>query len=186
MDNLSSITKWQTWRVVQAEDGTAVQVGLGPDDYPSDTSEVIGVHPWTAIALRAFGTDTDNDDATVRITGWMDPATTAGNGPGQVLFHSEIIIGAISFNEKPLNDNKWHTETAWFEVDDWTTGLVAPSPANAYARPATVAGGQSLLILPTMGYTHLWLEIVNLGAVTEMNDLGVMWRPISREFPNII
>lgn len=179
MDNLNGIRTWRTWRVAETEDGTAVQAGLGPDDYPS--ANVISVHPYTQIALRAYGADTDNDDATVRITGWMDNITPTGPGPGQILFHSEIIIGATNFNERPVADGRWPSATAWFEVDDWVTGVIE-NAAIAYLR---TAGASTILLLPTLGYTNLWLEIINLGAATEMTKLGVLWRPVSKEWPHI-
>lgn len=168
--------QWQTWRIVASDDT------LLTDYKPADLTaavkaKTIGVYPATAIIVRAFGKDTDNDSATVVISGWMDVGLKKGGGPGQRLWRGQLLCGSKSFSHAPLNDGKWGAAATWFDVDTWNEGATSGYDLAGASR-LEIANQECALILPTLGYTHLLVEVTDLDGANEMTEIGFVWRPV--------
>lgn len=176
MHNLLNTNRsWKTWRPpVLADDTTALN--LKPGGAVATTPARIIVPSGTAIAIRAFGKDTDDDTATLEIVGRMDEQSKSGDGIGQSLWQGTVRLGSKTFATTiPLKDGRWGTAATWFEVD-WDT----PGGHNA-ANAVTIAGSnQALLLLPTYGYHTLEAVITNVGGNSpEMTEFGILWRDVA-------
>lgn len=176
MDPLGAL-QWQTWRIAATEDT------LLTDYKPADITTVavkkkmIGVYPASAIIIKAFGKDTDGDSATVVISGWMDQGRAKGGGPGQRLWRGQLLCGSKSFSHIPLGDEHWGAAATWFDVDTWDEGAASGYDIAGASR-LEVANQECALILPTLGYTHLLLEVRDLDSANEMTEIGFIWRPV--------
>lgn len=172
--------QWQTARVITS---AATEDTLLTDYKPSDVTtldasgKMISVHPATAVMLRAWGTNTDNDTCTLTVSGWFRQPSQGGSNlfsPGQRLWKGTLTLGAKSMASTiPIEDGKWPSAT-WFEVDTWTA-TSDPTGATSIAT----ADHASVLLLPTLGYSHLMFEITDKdGTSTEMSTVGIAWYPI--------
>lgn len=167
---------WRTWgRGIISSDDTLL-TNYKPSEY--DASKAIAVYPDTAIAARVYGRDTDNDTATLVISGWMDDGVAGGAGPGMVLWRGQVTLGAITFTEKPNDDEHWNATAAWFEVDTYDTSVTNGS--NASSAIVQGGGNHSVLIVPTLGFVRLMFHVIDLGGANEMTELGILWRPCSK------
>ncbi len=151
---------WHHWAAGANDDGT-VPTSWGPSTKP--TSRLIPVGETSAIILRAFGTNTENDTATVHISGWCE------NGPGQLLWQGALTLGAHTFTEELIPGM---TNQAWFEVDTWTATY------NAVVATSFGANTSALLVVPTIGYSHFYVEATDKdGTGTTMTALAILWKP---------
>lgn len=172
--------QWQTARVVDDATEDTILTAYKPSDITATikNTKMISIHPATAIMLRAWGKDTDNDTATVTISGWFHQPQSGSSqifSPGHVLWKGTVTLGARSMSSTiPIEDGKWGAAATWFEVDTWTSSA---DPVGATAILTADHGG--VLLLPTLGYTHLLFEFTNKdGTGTEMSALGIAWYPI--------
>ena len=175
------IGQWQKWRSDVVADDT-FSTNYAPAEYAALTaSKVVSVKPWSMVAVRAWGKAAASKTATVRISGWMAYNATRGDshaGPGQVLWTGVCTTGAITFTERPIKDQNF-TETAWFEVSDWSA--VASGDFNACNARQIREGGQCMLLIPTCGYCELLLEVKDLAGAGEMTAFGAAWHPMEPE-----
>ena len=176
---LQGISSWRTWRRISSED--TLVTDFKPANYAAAKS--IRLDDGTsAIAMRGFGKDADNETAIIVVSGWMSTPSAGGVGPGQQLWRGQALLGSRSSAMIPLADapgsSPWGASATWFEVDTWDPTV--PNGLNACVGTMFDGGNQSLLILPTLGYTALMLEIGDLGTGAEMAEIGVLWRPVSR------
>ncbi len=168
---------WRTWRFVTADD-TPIAL-IDPSAFNAAARlKAINVNPrFNAIVARFLGKDTDNDTATYKVSGFMDPdaeQNRTGAGPGAVLVSGVLTLGSNTGSVIPLSDGKWGAAATWFEVDTIT---VATNIALAVVKSGTNL--QADLIVPTLGYNFLLLEVTNIGGGgTEMTQLGAMQRPL--------
>lgn len=181
--SLPKAHSWSTWRVITSQD-TFIST-LYPGELPAaSTGKTICVYPYGAVALRFFGLDTNNDTATIRISGWGDRESGKGVGPGFVIFESASNGVALGNNvwitsDAPLDDGKW-SPAAYFEVEDYGT----PTTAHGDAIYNTT-DGTSLLILPTFGFFNLLLEITDIGGGgTEMTLIGCIYKLLGPDLYN--
>ncbi len=142
MNRSDMVHAWRLWR--QWVGGAAEDTigSYGPDDKP--TTGLIGVGGCRAIALRIFGKDADNETGTITIIGWNN------NGPGQVLWQGQVILGATVFDEKVIPGTVVAAGN-WFEVDTYDSS----GGSNACGAQVFDGGAQALLMVPTLGYTDL-------------------------------
>lgn len=178
MPNIIGIKQWQTARAPVTSDDTLL-TDYKPADAAAALVRMIAVHPATAIALRVLGKDTDGDDATLTISGWMDPGRS-GQGPGQRIYTAVVTLGSKSWSGIPLDDhNRWGAAAAtWFEADTFT----AVTDHDPMSIPVIeIPNKEACLLIPTLGYTHLLLEITDLGGVGEMTECGLIYRQIDFE-----
>lgn len=168
---LSGITQWRTWRSQVAAADTQLS-----DYKPADltaavrAAKMIGVHPASVIGIRFFGTDAANEAAGVVISGWMDPGKPGGSGIGHRLWDGDVILGSFKPDVAPVEDKKWDA-SGYFEVD-----TITAATDWVGARELVSTNISSMLILPTLGYTHLLLEFVTTFSVAE---IGAIWRPLN-------
>lgn len=170
------IHQWQTWRIV-ASDDTPITV-INPASYNAAARlKAIDVNPrFNAVVIKALGKDTNNDASSFKFTGFMDPDTDqkrTGAGPGAVLASGSMILGASTGSIIPLADGRWGSAATWFQVDTWT---LTTNAAGAVAK--VLADNQSDLILPTWGYKQILLEVTDMDGVSEMTEVGFMWRSL--------
>ncbi len=197
--SIQGYRQWQTARVITTEDT------LLTDYKPADVTaavfaKMISVHPATAIMLRVLGKDTDNDSAELVISGWMAKEEPKGVGPGHRLWRGKIQLGSKSWAGVPLDDGMWGASATWFEVDIWddTTsaadydmveatvlGFDAVAPSSTRLSDP-IANQESCLLLPTLGYSHLLLEIRDIGGAGEMTEIGLLWRPVDFERVRVV
>ena len=180
--NPLGITQWQTWRLVSTDD-TFLTDYKAADVTDAVKKKMIGIYPATAIIIRAFGKDTNADDATVVISAWMDISKPKGGGPGHRLWRGSLICGSKSYSHAPLGDGKWGSADTWFDVDTFNVAAAGGyDMAGATRLDSVFVGGtadqESVLLLPTLGYTHLLIEVIDLGGAAEMTEIGFIWRPI--------
>lgn len=177
MYDLQSNRKWRTVRVV-ATDDTFITDFKAANIVEAKTIGING----SAVALWAWGKDTDNDDCTLRITGFMEPVENFTRGPGQVIWRGQLTLGSNNTDTAPVDDHgKWGSANDWFEVDSWDSSVtngnnLASAIALSEATPQT-----SLLLLPTLGYTILMFEVTDLGGAGEMTEIGFLSREISMD-----
>ena len=178
--DLRGIQGWKTWRFASAEDGVVPALVTGAEGSHSGFQAPINVYPYSAVAIRMFGTNTDNDTATLTILGSMDDQRKTGTGPMQELWQGQVSLGsftATTSTGRPLGDGKW-TAATYLEVDTYDIGV-----ANGHnAANAVVVGGAShaILILPTIGYSVLDMRLANMdGTGTEISTLGALYREIA-------
>lgn len=185
--DLRAIQGWKTWRVATLEDGDAEVSEQGLTDANGNLTfvdaNVINVHPYSAIAIRMFSTDDENDTATVRLNGSMDDQRRTGTGPRHSLWKGQVILSGqqvtVTSSGRPLGDGKWAAGT-YMEVDtyDSSSGYNA---ANAVVIGSAAAGSTSaMLIVPTLGYSILHMRITDMGGSgTEMSNVGALYREIA-------
>lgn len=187
-----NILQWQNARYI---DGSAFPADTVLTDYkPTDMTaaveaKTISVHPHHCIALRAFGTDADNDVVVdLTISGWMHRQAQGGCGPGYRLWKGTLTLGSKSWAGSPFTTSDgrirppvagtWPSAT-YFEVDTWEASINA---CGAVAQDSSInnnANRESMLILPTLGFSRLLFELPTaaLGGAGEANIFGLIWRP---------
>lgn len=130
------------------------------------SGKMISIHPATAIVMMAMGTNAANEQADFVISGWMDP--NLAPGPGFRLIDGHFILGSKSTGAAKEPIPGWGADT-WLHADIWaevTTSVANTTPLNTVNR-------ESLLLLPTYGFTHLLLEF----NVLTTTQVSVAWRP---------
>lgn len=174
---IQGFTQWQTARIVAAEDTLLTNYLASEFATLKAAGKIVGIHPATAVVLRAFAKDTNNDTATVVISGWMTDNKDKGTGPGHRLWRGQLLAGNHTASHIPLGDGKWGAAATWFEVDTWNeAGASGYNPAGA--TRLEVADQEAVILLPTLGYTHLAIEVTDiLGGGTEITEIGFLWRP---------
>jgi hypothetical protein len=160
-----NVLAWRTWRVVTTEDTLLTTY----DASQFVSTSAIHPHPHTGVALRALGKASATNTATVSISGWMDGATA--RGPGQSLWKGTLTLGSLAVTGTIIPDGKW--SGSWKEVTTWVDTV------NACDATVASGGDQAMLILPTLAYSSLMLEIGDLDGAGEMTELGIMWRPVT-------
>jgi len=179
-----SAEQWGTWRrpLAAANEDTFV-TAFEPDNFEDEGSDsfkrVISPPPgYSAVAIKMFGTDAENEVADVQITGWMFDHDQGGVGPGQVLWQGRVTLGTHSVAQ-PITSGKWPSGT-YLEVKTYDPNTFGSGQGANIARACTFEGSQTgLLILPTLGFARLVLEI-NFPAASQMASLGVLWKPVAK------
>lgn len=189
MGSIQGLKQWQTARAPITTEDTPL-TDYKPSDFTDAVQQKsISVHPATAVILRVLGKDADNDTIVLIVSGWMDPNSEKGPGPGHRLWRGEVKLGSKSWADVPLGDGKWVTGT-WQEADtyDFFTDaadydMVGATVLDAVQAPDLIINQEACLILPTLGYSHLLLEILNMNAAGEMTEVGILWRQL--DFANL-
>jgi len=194
---LYDVQQWQTARILLAGAEDTLLADYKPEDL-SDVvkAKMIGIAPATAIMMRGFGQNAANETCKVTISGWMNPGKKKTAGPGYRLVDFTAVLGNHSASMIPLLDGKWGaTAATWFEVDTWTivrdhVGRQAEDGAGAYevigpviidsAGDNHAADTESCILIPTLGYTHLLVELSGKDGTTGVESMafGLIWRPI--------
>ena len=184
---LVTARQWKLWRL--AGDGTATWAGdtdIGPagaNDYRasnySSAGSVLAADGYPVLALRFFGASDADDLTEVTIAGWMHDTSAANQavGPGQRLWSGRISNGARTFApaaseatilEIPLANITWREADEVIADEDIE---VSGGSLHATADPggAFFYGGdgdylQRMLILPTLGYTRLTVQLDHAGS----------------------
>lgn len=167
---------WQSLRKPVSSTDSFTMTTYTPNQVTQAIKDLmVDVSPAGAIAIRGFGTDAANEVATVIISGWMDPSSKGGVGPGHRLWTGTFILGSKTATFTPIagGDSKWPS-AAYLEVD-----LLTATDALAFkALDGTITGyaanQEGMLILPTFGYTHLLMDIT----LTSAASFGAIWRPL--------
>ena len=121
----------------------------------------------------------------------MAPHVETGAGPGQPLFFGQLTASDVVMTAAvPLTDGKW-TSSNWrfFDGLDVTT-TVWFDDVTVVPRGSDASGGsgQLSILIPTLGYTELMLEVLDPGGAAgfvadggSMTSFQVMWRGVSKE-----
>lgn len=172
-----NILSWRTARVAIASDT------LITDFKSANFSGAKGISAiGSGIMLRAFGKDTAGDTATLRVIGFMEQHDKRGRGPGFILWRGQLTLGSQTTGAAPLlnEQNDWDSAGNWFTVDDWDPSVA--SGENAASAVMAQGTNEAVLLLPTLRFTSLMLEIDDIGGGgTEMTELGIMYREITDE-----
>lgn len=172
--------RWQTLRapILAAAKDTAIGPPLPASKFTAAVRlKCVGVSPAMAIIIRGFGTDADAEAVSpINVYGIMDPNSESGRGmgPAQLLWSGGATLGNTPFAaaEKVIDgDGKW-TAGTWLEVDTWAD--VDDQVGVTYLNSTNKQGA---VIIPTVGYTNLFVEIV--GTTFTMASFGMIWRPIT-------
>jgi hypothetical protein len=172
--------QWTTARGVVTSDDTLIS-DFSPAQY--DATMAFDVNEAPAVLLRGFGYESgasDNKTATMVISGWMDSGATGGVGVGQPLWRGTITLGGTSAAGVPTADNQWDDSNDWNEVDTWDSAVTnGHNSCGAIVIGERGVDEQSALLLPTLGYSKLMVEYTDLTGATEMDEVGLVYRPIS-------
>ena len=173
--DLRAITSWKTWHPPVAEDDGILS--LIPNS--NLNGSIIGVLPYSAVGIRIFGKNSAADTAIMQIVGRMDVGTKVGSGPPQSLWKGQIKLTSSGTSGVPLNDNKWGSTATWFDVDVFD--IAGASAGHNAANSVILSGsGDALMILPTLGYSHLVMHFSDVGGGgTEMTEVGSLYREIA-------
>ncbi len=176
---IQGVMNWQTWQGPFAASHTAV-TEFEPGDLVAAQS--ISATPYTAIMFLPLvvGDTVASDTVDVKIIGYMASHVENGAGPGQALWFATLKVPAASpvgmTSARPLSDGKW-------QARDWTFFEDADFTGKYDEVSSTEIGGtvskQLSILLPTVGYTTLMMEITNLTGSTPI--FGCMWRGVSKE-----
>lgn len=181
MAGTSPYTQWQTARAgITAVD--TLLINYKPADVSAAVrGKMFSVHPATAILLRGFGVGSSNDSGSFIVSGWMkmDRPRVGGAqscGPGHRLFRGAFILGAKSLaGDLPSEDKKWPAGT-YLEIDTFDPALGSGyNPVGA--TRIEQADQESVLLIPTLGYTDILIEIPSLTLVGAPTKIGFLWRP---------
>lgn len=166
-------TQWQTARASIVAADTPLTNYKPTDLTDAVRAKMFGIHPATAILLRAFGVGAATNSATIIISGWMRPGGKFGSGPGHRLWRGNVVLGSKSLaGELPNNDKKWLAGT-YLEASDWDPTLGSGYDPTV-ATEVAVANQEAVLLLPTLGYTDILIEAA---ALTTLTNIGLLWRP---------
>lgn len=167
-------TQWRTLRAVVTATDTLLTNYKPADVSATVLGKAINVEPATAILLRAFGRATAGLIADVVFTGFGSASTERGHGMGHRLWRGRLTLGTKATGAIPHNDGRWGADIDWLEVHDWDHTLGSGyNPASA--TKIAVANQESVLILPTLNYTTILMEVAP--TTLDMLGLGVLWRP---------
>lgn len=177
---LSGIRGWKTWKYITTEDSSLPILNTNVDADHGGFESPINVHPYSAVAIRMFGSDTVGDTANLVILGSMDDQRKTGTGPMQKLWGGQVSLGSSPgtlSSGRPVNDGKWAALTL-LEVDTYD---VSVSGGYNLANAVALTGGdQALLILPTLGYAVLDMRLTAMdGTGTQISTLGAIYREIA-------
>jgi len=184
MSGTSPYTQWQTARAGVIVADTPLTYYNTAEMTAAVRAKMFSIHPATAILLRGFGIGpTASDDAaSIIISGWMKPdkpriGGLSSCGPGHRLWKGYTILGSKTLNGSlPSEDKKWLAGT-YKEVDTFD-----PAAGSGYnpvgATRLEVTNQEAVLLLPTLGYTDILIEVASLFVGTAlMTNIGFLWRP---------
>lgn len=199
------VNRWLTARVVYPSGVSGVSAaGLAGDSAiltdvsasrgVSNQTKMFGIGRAGAIMLRAFGGDTDNLTLSgIQISGWMNPAqpNPHASGPGAILWEGDLVLGAGEVASPGGSDPRWalaeiiegQSPLTWLEVDTWTA-TYNPFGAVAYdsQNPAGAADRDAMLVLPTLGYPHIFISVLSsamhFAGSGKTKRAGFLWKPV--------
>lgn len=167
MDNGTTlwVSRWHQWR--KWIGGTAEDVLI--TDFKSankPTSDLIDCNGFSAIQMLPLGQDAEDEEAQLRISGWMD------NGPGCLLWDGTIKLGASSVATETFDG--WVASGTWYHADTFTA-----TTNTASAEAFTSTDNQGFLTVPTHGYKSLYIEAQGKDGSTSVQALSIVtfWRP---------
>lgn len=171
------VTQWQTMRVVLS---TALDTVLA-DKRPGDLTaaflaKMTPVAPATAVLIQPLVLGDDLGTFALTIYGFMNPAKKGGSGPILELWRDIVTAGGRVWGtvDVPMNDGRWGAAAAW-RICDWAgTAAFVSDFGSSHVR--LKADQDGVLMLPTLGYTHL-LAVITV--MTNVTKVGLLWRPIS-------
>ena len=176
---IQGVMNWQTWRTEVSAADTGITT-FEPTDLSATKS--ISVTPYTAIILLPLvvGDAVAADAVDVKIIGYMASHVEKGAGPGQALWFATLKVPAASpvsmSSAIPLSDGAWVSRNwTFFEDADFTSKY---DEVSSVEIGGTVSKQLSIL-LPTVGYTTLMMEITSLTGTNPV--FGCMWRGVSKE-----
>lgn len=178
--DLRAIQNWKTWSFFPTTTEVTISRGSTPAGSLGTASrKTVVIYPYSAVALRMFGKNTDGDTATILIRGYMDPLSSLESGPSQELWYGQVALGPESSSSQILIDGRWGAAATWFDVDAYDISGV--SGGHNAANAVVVGGGNNaMLLLPTLGYSHIRIDNGDMdGTGTEMTELGVLYREIA-------
>jgi hypothetical protein len=181
MAGTSPYTQWQTARAGVVAVDTPLTNYKPADLTAAVRAKMFSIHPATAILLRAFGIGSNNDSGSFILSGWMKPdkpriGGVQSCGPGHRLFRGAFILGNKSLGGGlPSEDKKWLAGT-YLEVDTFDPALGSGyNPVGATRLEQ--ADQESVLLVPTLGYTDILIEVPSLTLVGSVTNIGFLWRP---------
>lgn len=173
----SAHSHWHSLRSgVMSDDTIPTATYYDPTDFDIGISTEI--EPWTAMLLRCFGRDANNETATLKIVLWQPDAWGKETvGPGIVAWDGTLTLGSNNLGGgstavEPFPG--WGSQTNWFEVDTWDD-----TDGHNFAVGTVLTGGsQSCLLLPTLGAKFVTPYIAGTGGMAEVCLMGY---PISAD-----
>lgn len=185
------LLRWQTARAPTAVSDTPLTEYHNNDLVTAVKNKMISVKPYSAIMLRAFGTNAANEDADVIVSGWMHPATQTGANFGHRLVRMRVTLGSKGVARAPSDlpdatGAKWAASgTTYLEADTYDPATADYDMVGITRLDSSMTNGianqEAAVIIPTLAYTHLLFEIVLSGGIVTANSMGLIWRAIGRD-----
>lgn len=172
---LNPYTHWQTLRKQVTANDTLLANGYKPSELTAAVqAKGRNIHPATAVLIAAYAKGNNNGTFKATFSGWMDPRTGGheqGPGPGIRLYQAVVTLGNRTFADQIVANGEWGASATWRIADTWEDGadydLVGVTEFE-------VADQDSLILLPTLGFTFLLVEVT---ALTNVTEVGFLWRP---------
>jgi len=177
---------WQTWQGPFTAVHTPITTFEPGDHVPAQS---ISVTPYTAIQFMPLCLADDDEIIDIKVIGYMSPHVENGAGPGQPLFFGQLTAGDVVMTAAvPLTDGKW-AEGAWrfFDTIDVATTIWFDDVSISFRGSAASGGsGQGSILIPTLGYTELMLEVLDPAGASNgfggsMTSFQAMYRGVSKE-----
>jgi hypothetical protein len=113
-EDLRGVLGWDTWIAPITTAHAAVDLLPGTGIV---TGQCIDVDSYTAILVRGFGKDAENETVTCQVVGWMGLGSeTTRTGYGHEIWNGQLSLGAGTGSFIPNDDGNWSTAATWFEV----------------------------------------------------------------------
>lgn len=173
--------KWQPWTYATADHTFLAADGANSAFRPSNnpktrstplTAQIVACKELSQILVRAFGSNAADEDANIRISGWME------NGPGQILLDMNVTLGADTYEDDIITfpgANPFVDSATLFEVDTYD---ITVNNCRAYVETAG-ADSSGFLVINTMQCVFLLAEINLDGASNASGTMGLIYRALS-------
>lgn len=125
--------------------------------------------------MQGWGIGNDGDQITMHVIGWPEPIADSSDssGCGTPLYTAVLDLGTATILTVPESiSGKWGTNAQTFRNVDVYTDSV-----NLAQAEAKVAANYGLLLLPTLGFPYLELQLSTMAGT--MTKFGFLYRPAS-------
>ena len=175
--DLQEIRQWRMGRFTDAADSALTDYKASEFSTLLRQGRILNVAHHAAIAMRAWGQGTSGNVNQIVLVGWMSLNTKTGCGPGQKLWKGNLVLGTHELDENPTAHGEWTKGVAgssFYEMSDWDSSVAGGYDITGSVELQTAQ--QSLLLLPTLGYPFLSLEVPTLGST----NMGILFRGASK------
>ena len=173
--------KWQHWTYATADHTYLAVDGSNsawrPSNHPETrssplTTQILNCKELSQIMVRAFGSNAGDEQARIRISGWME------NGPGQILLDMDVTLGTDTHQDDIITSGGQNPFAGVVDLLEVDTYDITVNNCRAYSEVAG-ANETGYLVINTMQSVILLAEIDLDGAAVASATMGLIFRPLS-------